>query len=668
MRLSRKLLIRIVGLLILTGGVIGGFGINKTYENTEKMMMQQVEQEVHLRSGLIDEKLNSTVRMIEIYCENTMVIDLLNHSGDHSSLKTSLTKTLEKNIDLISLISVVDDQGMVVLSDGINNSEGVDLSNRAYLQACKDQKTTILSEVVISQADGSQVIAVAAPIFDKQKYIGALVATIKFSLVTNLIEDVKIGDEGYAYIIDVVGQDAGMIVDHPDTDLIMKKSLLDYDNKALSNLVTSMKTKAHGSGSYSVSGEDKYVEFERLGNWALVVTVNDSDLKKDAVQIRNITFVVLFVAIVFSSFVGYWVIRRGIIQPIMKLQDSMSKAGKGDLTEKVDIQTKDEIEALAKDYNLMLDNQKEILVGVSVVSQDLSSSAEELTASAEEVNASSEEVSVHVDKMMGNAMNEQEAMTGINDHMVDLCSGVNQAYEIAQNSQNSCEEAILVAEAGRQGVQNSISAIGDISQATQVVITSFDSLNEKAIEVTGISEIISSIAEQINLLALNASIEAARAGEAGRGFSVVAEEVRKLAEQTSSESENISNLLNHITGLIKEADQSVQGTKQKVDEGEASIVSLDGRFIALMDAFNGLKETLDHLTKTFSEQLETSTQIESAILSVTHSATDNTAMAQEISASCEEQVAITESLSLASEEASSMAEQLNDMITKFKLR
>jgi len=667
MKLTRKLLIRIIGLLMISSFVIGGYGVVKTYDNTQALMDDQLQTELRLSTALIEEKLAGLRGMIDVYTENPLVIEALRKGQFDNRLQEGFTETLKKNQGMMDLLSIVDSKGKVLISDSINKAEGADLSQRDYLQKTAQTKTIQVSNVVISQATGLPVIAISAPVLSNGQYIGAVVATLSFDQIASLIDDVKIGENGYAYMIIKEGEDAGLVIAHPDSEKVMKLNLKDLNNKGLNKLLADMETKDHGEGDYTYKGDDKHVKYQSIEHWDLLITVNQSDIDASAIEIRNITGLVLLIAILVSSGAGWWVINKSIIKPVMALQASMALAGDGDLTHRVDIQTKDEIETLANDYNKMLDNQKEILKGVAQVSQDLSASAEELTASAEEVNASSEEVSDRVTTMMENVMNEQKEVEEVQSNTTKLGHEAGNTFELTAQSKASCEQAASVAEAGREGVQNSIESMSGISLSTQSVIMAFEELNEKAKEVTGISTIISSIAEQINLLALNASIEAARAGEAGRGFSVVAEEVRKLAEQTTLESENIFNVLNRITSLIGQADAYVKDTKDKVDEGERSITSLDGRFVTLMTSVESLTDALDHLKTVSENQLEGAKSIEASIDNVSGLTQSNTSMAQEIAASCEEQVAITESLSQASEEASSMAEHLNNLISRFKL-
>lgn len=199
----------------------------------------------------------------------------------------------------MSLISIADPKGTVLISDAVNNSEGVDLSERDYLMAAIESKQTASSEVVISKSDGSPVIAIASPIYENNTYLGSVVATVKFSLVTDLIDDVVIGEKGYAYLVDLQGIDAGMVIDHPIADMIRTTNLYELENKDLSNLVNDMKKKSSGEGTYVHEGEEKYVKYQNLGNFALAVTVNTSDVNLAATKIRNMTVLILLGAIVF---------------------------------------------------------------------------------------------------------------------------------------------------------------------------------------------------------------------------------------------------------------------------------------------------------------------------------------------------------------------------------
>jgi len=668
MKLLRKLLIRIILLIIVTSVSIGALALIKSYTSTNDLMMSKVTDQLSLRTALAEEKMNSTVRLIETLSLDKKVVDSLKNKTENEELKETFTATLENYSDLITLIALIDDEGSVLFSDNKNDIKNIDVSERDYLKDAMSSKETVISEIIISKADNSQSIAICKPIYDNGKYIGSIVSTVKFTLITDLIKETKIAEKGYAYMIDIKGENAGLVVQHIKPEMVMKKNLYEYEIPELTDVVDQMKTVKTGEGYYTFEGEDKYVKFQQFENWAIAITANESDLNATALSIRNMVIITILVAIAIASLVGYIVINRLIIKPIRTLENSMSKAGNGDLTHQVDIHTKDEIEQLGKSYNMMLDNQKEILNRVIYISQDLSASAEELTASAEEVNGSADEVSENINGMMENIMSENSAISSVEDEMKKMNDVVDTSNILTKKSQEACLETLETANEGRLGVESSIASISNISNATDELMSAFEVLNTHAKKVTGISETIKSIAEQINLLALNASIEAARAGDAGRGFTVVAEEVRKLAEQTTQESENVYNVLNTIIKLITEANRNADSAKSNVDEGEATIQSLDGKFLSIIEGFENINSQISELNNISSNQVVISDEISKSMDDISSKSTSNTSMAQEISASAEEQAAITESLSQASEETSAMADELTSLVARFTIK
>lgn len=667
MKLLRKLIIRVLILVVFAGSIIGGVSVLKSYNATRDLTLSKVENQLLLKTALIEEKIESTIRLIEIFGYDTEVIRALTSNKKDSSIIDSFTKTVNNNSDLITLISLIDRNGIVLLSDDLNKIEGIDLSERQYLKDAIASKKTSVSEIIVSKADGSYSVAICMPVYNNNVYVGSIVSTVKFDMIAKLVDDIKVGENGYAYIIDIKGDDAGLVVDHPD-DAMINKNLYDLGVPELADLADDMQVNKTGDSYYVYKGVEKFVSYSQIGsNWTLAITANVDEITATSNEILKITILVIVIVILLSLILGYFTVNKLVIKPIRNLQISMKNAGEGDLTQKVNIKTKDELEILGQSYNQMIENQKNIILDISHVSQDMSAAAEELTASAEEVNESAEDVSSNIQDMMHNIMTENDAMMEVQSQINMMNTSTEQSNQLITDSKKACVRSLEVAQEGRSGVTTSVSSIKNISEATQEVMSAFTELNEHAKEVTGISAIIGAIADQINLLALNASIEAARAGEAGRGFTVVAEEVRKLAEQTSQESYNISNVLNTIILLIQEVNKSVERAKNHVDSGSTTINQLDGKFLDIIDSFDALNAYIDTLSEISDGQVNIADEIKAAIDSVSDVNQNNTSRAQEISATAEEQAAITENLSRASEETSNMADQLNRMIDKFKL-
>lgn len=668
MKLLRKLIIRVMLLVLIAGSVIGGLSVAKSYKATKELTFDKMESELALRASIIDEKIASTTRLIEVFGHDPEVVRTLTYGEESKTVKDLFTATVENNSDLITLVALIDRDDMVLFSDSINDIKDIDLSQRQYLIDAKSSKDTVVSEIIVSKADSSSSIAICMPIYNGDFYVGSIVSTVRFNIISDLVDDIKVGENGYAFVIDIKGEDAGLTVDHPDETMINSMNIYDLGISGLTELADKMTSQESGTTDYSYKGVDKHVAFTRItDNWALAVTANEDELTVTSQEILKLTIIVIILVFILSIGLGYLVVNRMIVKPIKKLQNSMEKAGQGDLTQVIELKTKDEIEILGNSFNLMVENQKNILSEINQVSQDMSASAEELTASAEEVNESAEDVSSNIQVMMNNIMSESDAMVDVENQIQMLNQKTEMSSEIIAGSKEAASETLTVAEEGRQGVTTSVDSIRTISTSTDEVMEAFTSLNDHAKEVTGISTVISTIADQINLLALNASIEAARAGDAGRGFTVVAEEVRKLAEQTSQESSNISNVLETIITLIEEVNESINRVKNHVDTGSDTINQLDGKFLEIIASFDTLNQSIDTLSDISNQQVEITDVITSKVNEITEMNQGNTSSAQEISASTEEQTAITENLTKASEETSLMANHLNELIERFKL-
>jgi methyl-accepting chemotaxis protein len=669
MNLLGKILLRVVLLILITSVIIGGVAYYKASTSTNELMMNSVDKQLALNSELINEKLNSSIRLMEVISQGSTISADLTRGYKNAVTAETFTNIKEQNDDLLSLISLANSGGVVLNTDDANtNVIGANLSERPYLIKAVETKKTVVSDVIVSKATGKSVIAIATPIYKNGRYMGALIATIDFTLLSDVISDTKIAENGYAYMLDITDENAGLVVAHINPTLVEEQqNVYDLDMPGLHTLVDDAKENMTGVSNYTYKGVDKFAKYQKVGNWILVITADDKDLTKTARDIRNITIMIIIIAILVASAISYLLVKIVIMNPLRKLESSMVAAGDGDLTKVVEIHTKDELERLGNSFNKMIENQRTTLTGINSISTDLTASAEELTASASDVNNSAEDVSKNIEEMMTNTLQTSAQMNDVIEEVNVLNTSIENSHVLSSKSHKSCKVAVEFAYDGRDSLVESVKSIENISESTDQIIDNFVNLNEHAKEVTGISETIKSIAEQINLLALNASIEAARAGEAGRGFTVVAEEVRKLAEQTSTESQSISGVLTTINTLINDADACVNVTKKQVDLGEASIKSLDGKLLEIVETFKALDVDIVELDQIAANQVTISDKITGYINEVSHNAEKNAEMAEGISAAAEEQSAITESLSGASEETSHMAENLNKMIDKFTI-
>lgn len=321
------------------------------------------------------------------------------------------------------------------------------------------------------------------------------------------------------------------------------------------------------------------------------------------------------------------VITRQITKPLNALKNKMEALAEkgGDLTQQIEISTKDELGALAAAFNKFIANLREIMIEVNNGAVELSRTAEQLSAISQQTAAGANETA--------NTMSE------ISDAVQSTSSNIK---EISIGSRYATEQARL----GKEGVLTITKQMNTIFDTTHQVSQTIAELDADTRKIHKILELITAIAEQTTLLALNAAIEAARAGEHGRGFAVVADEVRKLADQSAAAVQEIYGITRIIVSKTEDVVTAVANSTQQVDAGKEIVNKVSGNFNEIIASINNLNSQIQQMA-TAVEQMS-----------------DNVSNA---AATTEEQTAAIQEVSASAEQLSSLSEQLKNLIDKFKI-
>lgn len=348
-------------------------------------------------------------------------------------------------------------------------------------------------------------------------------------------------------------------------------------------------------------------------------------VKETVAAIKRIVLTIAFVLVAVAIIIAV-IIARNISKPLVLIEDSARSIANGDLSkEKLIVRNQDELGDLAKSFNLMVQNLRNLLSEVNEASQHLASSSQQLSASAEQTSTA--------------AMESANTIT-------EMSNGVQQ---IASNSQEVAQASIetnKLAEQGGTGVQEGINQMERIKETVDNSAEVIRELGGKSKSIGQIVDLITQIADQTNLLALNAAIEAARAGEQGKGFAVVAEEVRKLAEQSANAAKEITDLISEIQHDTENAVQAMQAGTDEVNNGSIVLNNLGSHF-------NNILKTVRDLTYRVQEVSAASQQMAASV--------------ENVAAVTEEQTASMEEVTASSESLNKMAENLQSLVGKFKL-
>ena len=341
-----------------------------------------------------------------------------------------------------------------------------------------------------------------------------------------------------------------------------------------------------------------------------------------AAQAKTLLALATVLALAFGL-VAAWAITRQIIIPLRQTLRAAERVANGDLTQSLPVQRRDELGQLQASMQRMTQGLRELIGGIGDGVTQIASAAEQLSAVTEQTSAGVNNQKVETDQV-ATAMNQMTATV----------------HEVARNAEQASEAALMADQQAREGDRVVGEAVAQIERLAGEVVNSSEAMNQLKAEsdkIGSVLDVIKSVAQQTNLLALNAAIEAARAGEAGRGFAVVADEVRSLAQRTQQSTEEIEEL---IAGL-----QS--GTQ---------------RVATVMDNSRQLTDSSVELTRRAGSSLETITRTVSSIQAMNQqiatAAEEQTAVAEEINRSVMNVRDISDQISAASEETASSSVEL----------
>ena len=340
---------------------------------------------------------------------------------------------------------------------------------------------------------------------------------------------------------------------------------------------------------------------------------------------RTLTTIIIVVAVLLSFGLGYF-ISQIISRPLKRVVGTVGKISAGDLTETIDIDTKDEIGQLAKSVNNMIESLKTTVSGI--------------LASAENVSVAAQEISATTEEIAGGATNQAHETQVVNELFREVATAINSVAQSAEQTSELANNTMSTAEEGGNVVRSSIKGMNQVNKQMAL-------LEQDSNKIGEIISVIDDISSQTNLLALNATIEAARAGEQGRVFAVVADEVRKLAEQSSQATKEITSIINSMQ-------QNTQQSVIAVAEGVALSEKTGEAFEKIISMIGQSANNATEIAAASEEQAAQTSEVMNSI--------------ESISASTEEAAASSEQTASTAQSLANLAEDLNNSVSIFKVK
>jgi len=498
---------------------------------------------------------------------------------------------------------------------------------------------------------------------------GFVAADVSLGDIPEIMETYKIGDEGTNFLI---GKDGALIyaenLDDLEKDDIQNISDMS-DLSVFGDKVLSGKTDIE---EVTYGGEKYFVAYQpmAINGWGVIQLVSKAEVLQD---LRSFNLVVLLIFIVGAILlIGYMVISiRQLMKPIIASTAYAKKLGGGDFREGVPekyLKREDEIGGLTKAFHELNENFSELVSEIIDSSYQVASSSEELNVTADQVATTSEDMAKTIDEIAQGAT-DQANSTEVGATKTFALGELIEANKAHMNKLNDASaNIVMMIGDGLKIVTDLTEKTQDTDKAAKEIFEVINKTDESTSKIGEASNVIASIAEQTNLLALNAAIEAARAGEAGKGFAVVADEIRKLAEQSTASTKDIDDIVHELVESSKLAVGTINHVNDIITDQVEAVKDTEDKFVDISKAVEISVQAIENLNVSEKNMESQKAEILDTIQSLSAIAEENAASTQEASAAVTQQSSSMRQIVDASGDLAKLSEELSNSVSRFKIK
>ncbi|MBC2456086.1 methyl-accepting chemotaxis protein [Clostridium beijerinckii] len=674
----KKLVLASLLLVIIPTSIIGIVGTICFSNSFKNETISQMENSANNKLALLQQVIEMSVSTSFACGSDSNTYDVLTaiRDGKENSFKLDEWKVKRDGINsylkdlyiktdgMFESMYFIDVNGKIVGDAFDGTSVGTDVSGMDFFQGAKESNVkSYIGNVTLSPTTKKPIIAIGLPCFDSnKKFIGVFGGEISFDKLTEMLVK-KDEDINYNYgIMD----SKGLVIAYQNKDLEYKLDMT-KENESTKKAFDIIKQGKAGYAFCTLNGDQKVIAYTpyKDRNWYIFTECSVHDYTQSVDKFKGIMFIIGLICAIIAT-IGAFIFSHSIANPLKKLSATVNAISNGDLTQRVTaLKSKDEVGQLSLDFANMTKSLKELISKVKNLGKDVSTASEEMTVSSEDISKVSDLISASVTGLAERAAEQATTTEAVNDEIIEIADGLNNIVDELSKSTDLTEQAKETVRVGKKSVDYQHIKMNESKKVSVDVLDAISSLSKKSTEIGNILTVIKSISDQTNLLALNAAIEAARAGEQGKGFSVVAEEIRKLAEQSTSSAKKIEFIINEVQSSVQYAFLEIRKANDVTDEQEKALKDTLNAFNNISEAFNAINYSVKKIAEVSNALGYKAKHAENEMKYIASISQEAVASTEEVSASIEEQTSIMHEVARSSANLLTLANELQSSIDKF---